>query len=103
MHGILLRLRRSLRTTADKGASAVEYGLMVAAIAALIVGVVFALGGVVKGALSKTCRTISAQASPAPAENCSAPQAQGPRGRARRARRHPPRSRHSPPRAHRTP
>jgi pilus assembly protein Flp/PilA len=59
MHGILLRLRRSIRTTADKGASAVEYGLMVAAIAALIAGTVFALGGFVQGAFDKTCDSLN--------------------------------------------
>jgi len=37
---------------------------MVAAIAALIVGVVFALGGVIQGAFSKTCSAIGASASP---------------------------------------
>ncbi len=34
----------------EKGATAVEYGLMVAAIAAVIVGVVWALGGEIKAA-----------------------------------------------------
>ena len=43
----------------DDGASAVEYGLLVAGIAALIVIVVFALGGVIKGAFSKTCDVVS--------------------------------------------
>ena len=43
----------------DDGASAVEYGLLVAGIAALIVIVVFALGGVIKGAFSKTCGSIA--------------------------------------------
>jgi pilus assembly protein Flp/PilA len=32
---------------ADRGASAVEYGLMLAAVAAVLIGVVFAMGGVV--------------------------------------------------------
>jgi pilus assembly protein Flp/PilA len=59
MHVILARLRRSLRTTADKGASAVEYGLMVAAIAALIVGTVFALGGFVQKAFDTTCSAMN--------------------------------------------
>ena len=45
-----LRQRRN-----EKGASAVEYGLLVALIAAIIVGIVFALGQVVRGAFSKTC------------------------------------------------
>jgi pilus assembly protein Flp/PilA len=44
----------------DDGASAVEYGLLVAGIAALIVAVVFAFGGVIKGSFSKTCGKISA-------------------------------------------
>ena len=39
----------------DEGASAVEYGLLVAAIAAIIILLVFALGGYVKGAFKKTC------------------------------------------------
>jgi pilus assembly protein Flp/PilA len=39
----------------DEGASAVEYGLLVAAIAALIVLIVFVLGGSVKGAFQDTC------------------------------------------------
>lgn len=42
----------------DEGATAVEYGLIVAAIAAIIVLVVFALGGYVKGAFSTTCNNI---------------------------------------------
>jgi pilus assembly protein Flp/PilA len=42
----------------DDGASAVEYGLLVAAIAAVIVLVVFALGKVVKGSFSDTCDSI---------------------------------------------
>lgn len=39
----------------DAGASAVEYGLLVAAIAAIIILLVFALGGFVKGAFKTTC------------------------------------------------
>jgi len=42
----------------DDGASAVEYGLLVAAIAALIVLVVFAFGGLVKDVFSETCDEI---------------------------------------------
>ena len=59
MHAILSRLRRSLRTTADRGASAVEYGLMVAAIAAVIVGTVFALGGFVQRTFDDTCDALN--------------------------------------------
>jgi pilus assembly protein Flp/PilA len=42
----------------DEGASAVEYGLLVAAIAAVIVVVVFALGGLVKDKFNSTCNGI---------------------------------------------
>jgi len=49
---------RNRRT--DEGATAVEYGLLVAAIAAIIVLVVFVLGKYVKGAFSTTCSAISA-------------------------------------------
>ncbi len=59
------RLVKLLRRTSDEqGASAVEYGLLVAAIAALIVIVVFALGGVIKGAFAKTCNTIASSTAP---------------------------------------
>jgi pilus assembly protein Flp/PilA len=47
----------------DEGASAVEYGLLVAAIAAVIVVVVFALGGLVKDKFNKTCNGISSNGS----------------------------------------
>jgi pilus assembly protein Flp/PilA len=43
----------------DEGASAVEYGLLVAAIAAIIILVVFALGTFVKGAFKDTCTAFS--------------------------------------------
>jgi pilus assembly protein Flp/PilA len=39
----------------DEGASAVEYGLLVAAIAAIIIVLVFAVGSWVKGAFKDTC------------------------------------------------
>jgi len=42
----------------DEGASAVEYGLLVAAIAAVIVGVVFLLGGKVSSTFEATCSGI---------------------------------------------
>jgi pilus assembly protein Flp/PilA len=54
---MITRIRTTLRR--DEGASAVEYGLLVAAIAAVIVGVVFLLGGQVKNAFSKTNGCIS--------------------------------------------
>jgi pilus assembly protein Flp/PilA len=51
------------KTTArrnDDGASAVEYGLLVAGIAALIVAVVFLFGGFIKGIFNNTCATVNA-------------------------------------------
>jgi pilus assembly protein Flp/PilA len=60
----------------DEGASAVEYGLLVAAIAAIIILVVFALGTFVKGAFKDTCtafKTSNAVNSAGPAQNdCNA-------------------------------
>ncbi len=47
----------------ETGASAVEYGLLVAGIAALIVAVVFLFGGFIKGIFSSTCTTIASQSS----------------------------------------
>jgi pilus assembly protein Flp/PilA len=52
-------VRKLTRRRSDDGASAVEYGLLVAGIAALIVAVVFVFGGVIKNAFSLTCGTIS--------------------------------------------
>ena len=43
----------------ERGASAVEYGLLIAGIAALIVVAVFALGPVIKEAFTDTCGEIS--------------------------------------------
>ncbi len=53
----MLQFLQSLlnRRTDERGASAVEYGLLVAAIAAIIVAIVFALGGMIKGAFKTTC------------------------------------------------
>jgi pilus assembly protein Flp/PilA len=57
-------IRKVIAIRREEGASAVEYGLLVAAIAALIVIVVFALGGVIKGVFSKTCSQIDNGANP---------------------------------------
>jgi pilus assembly protein Flp/PilA len=43
----------------DSGASAVEYGLLVTAIAALIVVVLFALGGIIGNLFDNSCGTIA--------------------------------------------
>jgi pilus assembly protein Flp/PilA len=42
----------------ERGASAVEYGLLIAGIAAIIVIAVFALGPIVKEAFTDTCSAI---------------------------------------------
>ena len=55
---MLAYIRKVADRKNEEGASAVEYGLLVAAIAAVIVLIVFALGSVVKGAFSKTCQDI---------------------------------------------
>ena len=49
---MITRIRTTLRR--DEGASAVEYGLLVAAIAAVIVAIVFLLGGKVSSAFDHT-------------------------------------------------
>ncbi|WP_299057773.1 Flp family type IVb pilin [uncultured Nocardioides sp.] len=51
------------RSRDERGASAVEYGLLVAGIAAVIVGVVFFLGGNITGAFSDTCTKVGAKVS----------------------------------------
>ncbi len=43
----------------ERGASAVEYGLLIAGIAALIVVVVFAFGGVLSGVFNDTCASVA--------------------------------------------
>jgi len=51
-------IRRTLAAVGDRGASAVEYGLLVAAIAAVIVGAVFGLSGVITDAMHDTCTVL---------------------------------------------
>jgi pilus assembly protein Flp/PilA len=46
----------------QRGASAVEYGLLIAGIAALIVVVVFAFGDSLKGIFTDTCSKVTASA-----------------------------------------
>jgi len=56
----MLQFFRNITSRRDEdGASAVEYGLLVAGIAALIVAVVFVFGGVVKDTFNKTCGKIN--------------------------------------------
>ena len=53
--------RRSIRRS-DEGASAVEYGLIVFAVAALIALAVFSFGGAVRGLFQDSCNTIKQNA-----------------------------------------
>jgi pilus assembly protein Flp/PilA len=58
-----IRNLASAKKRDDEGASAVEYGLLVAAIAAIIILVVFAVGSWVKGAFKDTCTAFSTSGS----------------------------------------
>lgn len=61
---------RTAVVPSDEGASAVEYGLLVAGIAAVVVAIVFALGGTLEGlsgAVDDCARAASAAGCPAPA------------------------------------
>jgi pilus assembly protein Flp/PilA len=59
----MLELIRNWTKTDEDGASAVEYGLLVAGIAALIVLIVFAFGGVIKSVFTSTCKAVASGAS----------------------------------------
>lgn len=48
------RITREQQHSNDRGASAVEYGLLVSAIAAVIVGIVFGLGSIVGATFQQT-------------------------------------------------
>jgi pilus assembly protein Flp/PilA len=57
---ILLSVRVAMKE--QRGATAVEYGILIAGIAALIAAVVFTLGGVIHGGLKDTCTTVHKKA-----------------------------------------
>ena len=60
----MLRFFQNVLARRDEdGASAVEYGLLVAGIAALIVAVVFLFGGMIKDVFSETCNKIKTSGS----------------------------------------
>jgi pilus assembly protein Flp/PilA len=54
----------------ERGASAVEYGLLIAGIAALIVVIVFAFGGVLRDVFTSTCSEV-AQSSAGGSASCT--------------------------------
>ncbi|WP_068402086.1 Flp family type IVb pilin [Kribbia dieselivorans] len=53
------KLQTMLFVQKDKGATAVEYGLIVAAIAAVIVAIVFTLGGQINAAFTEVSDAIT--------------------------------------------
>ena len=54
-----IMLNARLAKMDERGASAVEYGLLIAGIAALIVVVVFAFGGLLKDVFTNTCKSVA--------------------------------------------
>lgn len=60
-----LRIMLDVRTEDrdERGASAVEYGLLIAGVAALIILAVFAFGGSVGDLFRETCTTVQSQTS----------------------------------------
>jgi pilus assembly protein Flp/PilA len=54
-----IMLNARLAKMDERGASAVEYGLLIAGIAALIVVVVFAFGGVIRDVFTNTCDEVA--------------------------------------------
>jgi pilus assembly protein Flp/PilA len=68
---MLQLMQRLVNRKDEKGASAVEYGLLVAAIAAVIVIIVFALGKLVNGAFTKTCSAINSNGANSSTADCS--------------------------------
>ena len=60
---MLAYIRKVTTRREDEGASAVEYGLLVAAIAAIIILLVFAVGKLVKQGFKDTCDNFKAQGS----------------------------------------
>lgn len=55
----------------ERGASAVEYGLLVAGIAAVIVALVFLLGDNITSAFQETCNEVSTGMGDAAANDCT--------------------------------
>lgn len=53
------RAAHTAKAARDRGSSAVEYGLMVAAVAAVIVGAVFGFGRVVAQTFDNTCAELT--------------------------------------------
>ena len=54
MLAYIRKVAETKKANGEEGASAVEYGLLIAAIAAVIIGIVFGIGILVKNGFSKT-------------------------------------------------
>jgi pilus assembly protein Flp/PilA len=54
-----LRIMLAARTNSERGASAVEYGLLIAGIAALVVVIVFAFGDNIRDIFEDTCKSVA--------------------------------------------
>jgi pilus assembly protein Flp/PilA len=57
-----IMLQARLAKMDERGASAVEYGLLIAGITALIVVVVYAFGGVISNTYQSTCNAVGSSA-----------------------------------------
>lgn len=68
---MLQYIQRIQRRRTEDGASAVEYGLLVAAIAAIIVLLVFAIGKFVKKGFEDTCSGMQKQTQLAASASCA--------------------------------
>ena len=54
-----IRIVMAARLRSERGASAVEYGLLIAGIAALIVVIVFAFGDNIRDIFEATCKSVA--------------------------------------------
>ena len=69
-HLRILNSRHDRDSRDQVGASAVEYGLLIAGIAALIAAIVFVFGGAVQNLFTGSCGKFSAGASATSASTC---------------------------------
>ena len=67
----MLELIKNWTAKDEDGASAVEYGLLVAGIAALIVLIVFSFGGIIKEVFSDTCDTVKTNSATTVTSTCA--------------------------------
>jgi pilus assembly protein Flp/PilA len=67
---MLAYIRKVTEAKNDEGASAVEYGLLIAAIAAVIIGVVFAIGVFVDEGFTQTCDELAANPNSTSTQTC---------------------------------